>query len=169
MRSLHPVSALQQAGEDLGKAAASATANRAPDGYGWTGIHIIRAPDDVYEDLQLTALAGDLEQIFPRIRNFAATASAGFGAHDPLGVYDDDAWCFGLGNDCFIKLEPEGDFVRSIWYEARAGRERIAKLREAMEVIDRAAPSIVVDYWLDYAGAVSDAEFMRRYCDALAG
>lgn len=169
MRSLHPISAWEQVRSDLDKATQASQANRAPDGFGWTGIHIIRKPDSVYENLPLASLATGLEQSFPRIRRFAATATAGFGGHDPLGVYEDDAWCFGLGEGCFIKLEPEDGLVRSIWFEARAGRAQIAKLREAMVIIDHAAPSLVVDYWLDCAGAVSDADFMRRYCDALAG
>ncbi len=169
MRSLHPMTAWEQVADDLREAAAAAEANRAPDGIGWTDLHVIRPPDEEYETLLLAPLAEDLAAVSPRIRKFAATSMAGFGGHDPWGAYQDDAWCFGFNGSCFLKLEPSGDRVRRIWFDVHGDMARLDAMRRMMEIIDRAEASFVVDYWMSCAGPVADSAFMERYFKALSG
>lgn len=173
MRSLHPAAAWQEVAADLEKAVESGERHRAPDGVGWTALHVIADPaiDFAGIGLQVEVLARDLAAIMPRVPRFVATASAGFdpATHDAYGTYEKDAWCFGHGADCFIKLEPRDGLVRSIWFEARTNDpQRLADLRRAIEAVDRAAPAMIADYWADAAGLVRDTAFFDRYFNWLA-
>jgi len=172
-RNLHPLVAAADVAADVGAAAVASEANRAPGGVGWTDVHVIQQPERDYTDAGLRLADADaaLAPILPRVRDFAATASAGFepGAHDPWGVYEDDAYCYGLDAACFIKLEPDGDLVRHIWFAVETPDiERLARVRDAIVALDRLVPSVIADYWLDATGEVRDAAFFDAYLRALA-
>jgi hypothetical protein len=174
MRNVYPVEALPDVTSDVAKSAAAGERNRAPDGVGWTDVHVIEPPDIDYlaVELSLAGVASALEAIMPRIRRFNATATAGFDAkvRDPWGTYEEDAYCFGFDRDCFLKLEPVGDRIKFIWFECRTKEpERLAALRQALVALDGFAPSTLADYWLNVAGAIHDSAFLDRYFQALAG
>lgn len=59
-------------------------------------LHPLVALGEVADDVR--AAEAVLAPILPRVRRFVATASAGFGpdAHDPYGIYEDEAHCYGL-------------------------------------------------------------------------
>lgn len=174
MRSLHPIAAWGEAARDVEAAIAAGERNRAPDGVGWTGLHVIEEPavDFTGTGLRLADLAGQLERHMPRVRRFNATATSGFDTsrRDPLGSYEDDAWAFGFDAACFLKLEPRGDLIARIWFEACTDNaDRLAALRSAIETVDASAEAIIVDYWADATGRVRDKEFIRRYFEWIAG
>jgi hypothetical protein len=173
MRCLHPLAALGEVADDLRAADAASEANRAPDGLGWTDVHVIKGPEHDYAEagLRLDQADAALAPILPRVRHFAATASAGFGpdAHDPYGTYDDEAYCYGLDGACFLKLEADGHLVRQIWYHVETqDAQRLAQLRQAIVAIDQLVPSVVADYWLDCTGIVRDDDFLDGYLRSLS-
>lgn len=166
MRNLYPLAAADEAAAEL-RASQAAERNRAPSGFGWTDIHIIEAPSITYADrgLRLGDAAAALETLMPRVRLFNATIGAAFGSaeRDPLGSYETEAWCFALDEDCFVKLEPRGELVESIWFDFRAYEARArATLRAAIELVNALEPSYIVDYWLSIAGP-AEADFLDRY------
>jgi hypothetical protein len=168
MRSMHPAAASKEVSAELARAIAAGEANRAPDGLGWTAMHVIQEPTFNYESAGLAVATAEhmLAVIMPRVRKFTATATAGFdpGVRDPLGSYEEDALCFGFDANCFIKLEASDDLVREIWFEARAGdQNHLLALRRAIEAIDTIIASVIVDYWLDLTGSVRDNVFLDRY------
>jgi hypothetical protein len=174
MRSLYPAAALAHASRDVTHAMEAGERNREPGGMGWTDVYVIQDPTTSYLDVQLPlaqasrALAG----LMPCVRKFYATASAGFdpGHRDPDGSYEEDAHCYGLHRRCFIKLEPEGELIKRIWFEANTDdAHELATLRAAILAIEGLARSAIADYRLDVAGAVADAEFLDRYFNKLAG
>jgi hypothetical protein len=156
MRSLHPAAAWDEVAADIAESAAASERNRAPSGVGWTDIHLIEAPSVGFADvgLELDDAAAALLPILPRLEVFDAAT---------------EAWCFGRGQHCFIKLEPRGALVRSIWFELRgADRDAAAALRKAIEAVDALAPSIIADYWLKAAGPVGEPAFLDAYFAAHA-
>ncbi|MET7771370.1 hypothetical protein [Nocardia sp. NPDC005366] len=168
MRCLHPLEAAAEVAADLLAAEAASRANRAPDGVGWTDVHVIAAPADDYAAAGLTFAQADaaLTPIMPRIRRFVATASAGFteGVEDPMGSYEDDAYCYGVDASCFVKLDGEEPLVEQIWYQADTeDPARLDRLRRAIIAVDRLVPSVIADYRLDCTGSVGDGEFLDRY------
>jgi hypothetical protein len=170
MRSLHPVAAFFDVRADVARAGEAAARNAAPDGHGWTDIQIVGAPRVRYADAGLALVAVDaaLAAVMPRVRRFAATATAGFHGEDPLGAYETDAHAFGFDSSCFIKLEPDGPLVGSIWFEARtADAAHLAALERAFVAIEALAESVVADYWLDSVGRLRDPAFLDRYLAAL--
>ncbi|NUO57438.1 MAG: hypothetical protein HOV71_21225 [Hamadaea sp.] len=171
MRCLHPLAAAAEVGRDLDVAAQASEANRAPDGAGWTDVHVIQAPEHDYAQAGLPVGAADaaLAPILPRVRRFAATAMAGFDGHDPFGTYEEDAYCYGVDASLFVKLETDGAQVRHIWFQAETGDpERLQELKAALLAVDRLVPSIVADYWLDRTGPVGDLGFFDDYLAELA-
>ena len=107
----------------------------------------------------------------PRVRRFNATASAGLdpNVHDAMGSYNQEAYCFGFDESCFVKLEADGDRVKQIWFEC--GTEdagQLAALRDAILAIDALVPSMIADYWNDMSGRVQDAAFLGEYFRQLA-
>lgn len=171
MRRLYPLAAGAEVARDLDEAAGAGAADQAPDGVGWTGVHVIRAPRDDYAAAGLTVHDADvaLAAVLPRVRDFAATASGGFEGHDPYGSYEDDAYCYGGGADLFVKVEADGAKVGSIWFQVETqDPDRLAKLRAALVAVDRLVPSIVADYWLDRTGPVGDSAFLDDYLHELA-
>ena len=174
MRSLHPIAAWPEAAADIDEAAAAGNRNRAPDGVGWTSVHVIAEPqiDFTSNGLSLEEAARLLAPLMPRVKRFVATSMAGFrtATRDPYGSYEENAWAFGFDAGCFIKLEPEGDLVRRIWFEASTGNTaHLAALRLAILAIDAIAECILIDYWSDSSGRVRDGGFLDRYFAALAG
>src|SRR5438045_693258 len=151
MRCLHPLAALDEVADEVSAADAAGEANRAPDGVGWTDMHIITPPQHDYTEagLRLDQADAVLAPILPRVRRFAATAMAGFGpdAHDPYGTYEDEAHCYGLDATCFVKLEADGSLVRQVWFHVETeDAERLTQLREAIVALDHLVPSVVADY-----------------------
>ncbi len=175
MRNLYPATAEDEARDDMARASEAGERNRAPDGQGWTDIHVIQAPtsDFTHVGLQLAPVVAVLEPLMPRVRRFYATigsAMAKDAKRDPLGTYQENAVCFGFGASCFVKVEPKDSLVAGIWFEAPSGEPaRLAALRAALLAIDALAPSIVADYWLDVTGRVGDAAFLDRYFAVLGG
>ncbi|HMB48980.1 MAG TPA: hypothetical protein VKN63_11950 [Afifellaceae bacterium] len=174
MRSLYPIEAMPEVDADLQEAIAAAERNRVPDGFGWTDIHQIEAPQKDYAQagLRLSDASDALQAIMPRVSRFNATATAGFepDVHDAWGSYEEGAYCYGYGASCFIKLETDGGLVQQIWFEGHEPETvHIQALRLAIEAIDRIIESMIVDYWQDCAGRVRDPEFFNRYVSLLAG
>jgi hypothetical protein len=168
MRNLYPLAAQSEALADLHDAIAAGEKNRDPLGLGWTGVHVITPPSMTYVDagLLLSDAAAALQEIMPRVRHFYAGTFASMGStkRDPLGSYEEDAWCFGFTQGCYLKLEPRGDHVERIWFDlGRALPAQAAALRRAIEAIDRLVPSIVADYFLDVAVPVGSSEQLDRY------
>jgi hypothetical protein len=173
MRSIHPVAAWPEATGDLARAVDAGRRNAAPDGLGWTGVHLIETAsvDFTATSLRLDPLATVLAGVMPRVTRFIATATVGFdrSRRDPYGSYETDAWCYGHDATCFVKIEPAGDLVRGIWFEARTtDPARVADLARAFALVDEMAEAMIVDYWLEAAGRIRDGAFMRRYLAALA-
>ena len=173
MRSIHPVAAWPEATGDLSRAIDAGRRNAAPDGLGWTDVHLIEAPsiDFTATALRLDALTPALAGVMPRVMSFTATATSGFNRSrcDPYGSYETSAWCYGYDATCFIKMEPSGDLVRAIWFEARtADPARLESLSRAFILVDELAEAMIVDHWLEAAGRIRDGVFMQRYLAALA-
>lgn len=175
MRNLYPAAAGDEAQDDMARATEAGERNRAPDGQGWTDIHVIRPPKSNFTDagLQLAAVIAALEPLMPRVRRFYATIGSAMAKgveRDPLGSYLENAVCFGFGRSCFVKVEPKGALVASIWFEASGAEPaQLAALRAALLAIDALAPSIIADYWLDVTGRVGDAAFLDSYFAELTG
>ena len=179
MRNLYPLAALSDAVVDVEEAAKESERNRAPNGMGWSRVHLIKRSSIDYSvtGLQIADAASALERIMPRVRKFTATATAGFDprVRDPLGSYDQDAYCYGFDSRCFIRLDLEKDRVnhvldlkldriKHIWFQCRTrDSEKLDALRGAILAIDSLAPSVIADYWDDSTGAVGDAGFLDLY------
>lgn len=173
MRNLYPIAALSEAAVDVEEAASESERNRAPDGMGWTDVHIVRPPSIDYSvaGLRLADAISAIEPFMPRVRKFTAAVGAGFdpNVRDPLGSYDQDAYCYGFDASCFIKLDLDDDRVQDVWFECRtAEMQRLAALRGAIVAIDALVPSAIADYWEDTAGAVRNIAFLDRYFQRLA-
>lgn len=167
MRNLYPLIARAEAEKDMTASVKAAERNRAPDGIGWTDVHLIEAPATTFADagLTLTAASAALTPLMPRIRNYWAGL---LGRNDPLAAHETDAYCFGSAR-CFVKLEPKDDFVERIWFEARnTDAASLATLRRALLAINALSPAVIADYWLHATGAVGDPTFLDAYFKALS-
>lgn len=167
MRNLYPAEMADEVAGEMLAAHEAGERNRAPDGVGWTDIHLIEPPSFDYSNVGLTLAdaAAALEPILPRVKRFNATVFSSIGAEerDPLGSYEEECWCFGRSENCFIKLEPEGDLVRDIWFELRGtDAADAAAIRAAIEAVDRLAPSYLADYRLGFETPV-DGEGLDEY------
>lgn len=173
MRNLYPASVRDEVVEDLHQAAVAEEKNRAPSGVGYTDIYVAKSPSENYSAhaLSLEAVAIALDPIFPRVREFNATTySAMVGTErDAFGSYEPDAWCFGVGSDCFVKIEANGDLVADIWFDlATDDPDSAMLLRKAIIEIDKLVPSVIADYYLNFLGAASEGSELDSYFDALA-
>lgn len=173
MRNLYPASVRDEVDEDLYKAAMAEEKNRAPSGIGYTDIYVAKSPSENYSThaLSLEAVGIALNPIFPRVREFNATTySAMVGTErDAFGSYETDAWCFGIGADCFVKIDANGDFVKDIWFDLTTDDPDTAiLLRKAIIEIDKLVPSIIADYYLNFLGSASQGSELDRYFDTLA-
>ena len=174
MRRLYPVGAFFEARVDVKRAADAAEQNRAPTGEGWTDIHLIDEPSIDYADvrLELSSVADALVGIMPRVKRFSATAMGGFGlnAHDPWGSYEEDAYCYGFDQTCFIKIDPADGMVKQVWFECHAvNADRLSALARAMLAVDALAELAIADYWLDRVGRIRDTAFLSSYLQELSG
>lgn len=172
MRNLYPLAARVEAEKDMVDAIAAAQRNRDPSGFGYTGIYITKPPNADYTDtgLRICDIEQVLTPILPRVRRFNATVGSAMESakRDPYGSYDDDAWCFGLGNHCYLKFEVEGPLVSEIWFDLNTDdAQAVYRLRNAVEAIEALAPSIITDYFLEFAGVVSEAGVLDSYLAAL--
>lgn len=168
MRNLYPLAAQSEALADLRDAIAASEKNRDPSGFGWTDMHVIKPPSMTYVDagLLLSDAAAALQGIIPRVRRFYAGTFSSIGStqRDPFGSYEEDAWCFGFNQRCYLKLDPKGDHVERIWFNlGRVDPAQAAALRRAIEAIDRLVPSIIADYFLDVAVPAGSSEQLDRY------
>lgn len=163
LRNLYPLVSGTEILGDM-KAAAAGERNLAPSGAGWTDVHVIEKPSIGYAELGLLLAdaAVALGRIMPRVHRFY---SDGFRQElDPNGSYDDDAWCFGLGRGCFIKLDIQGDLVDAIWFDLWSNDPNcIDAMRRSIEAIEGLIPSVVADYRKDAFGRAGDAAFLDRY------
>lgn len=168
MRNLYPLAARSDVARDMDTAIDASERNRAPDGLGWTKVHVIEPPSFDYEaaGLSLERVAARLGELMPRVPRFNATAGAGFSGHDRWGSYETEAYCFGFDASCYVKVDPveSGGIVKAIWYECRTpDTAKRTTLRLALEAVDRIVPSVVADYWLNLNGPVGDPDFLVAY------
>lgn len=172
LRTLVPIAAGVEIAADMAASREAAEAHRDPSGHGWTGVHVIEPPSTDYGGAGLTvaAAAAVLEPIMPRVKRFYATATAGFSGRDAYGSYNNDAWCFGRGRHCFIKLDVKEGLVREIWFDlSSSDPDDVAAVKRSMEAIDQLVPSLIADYNLDAHGAVADPKFLGQYFELLKG
>ena len=174
MRNLYPLVTQAEVSADVDAAVAAGQKNRDPLGFGWTDEHVIKPPSTSYIDagLLLPDAAAALAPIMPRVRHFYASilSKIAKAERDPLGLYDDDAWCFGFSSQCYVKLDAKGDHVERIWFDLRSDpTEHTIALRGAIEAIDRLVPSLVADYFMEVTVPVGDAELLDRYFTHLKG
>lgn len=168
MRNLYPLIARTEVEGDIRDAAEAAERNRDPSGFGWTNVYVTKPPSQNYADvgLKLTEAESVLSPILPRVRRFNATISSAIGSaeRDPYGSYDDDAWSFGLGAHCYLKLDAKGELVSNIWFDVNTDDpDAVARLRKAIEAIDKCVSSVIADYYLDFSGAVSQPGVLDNY------
>lgn len=141
MRVLYPAVAEFEILADMKAGAAAAANARDPSGVGWTEIQRIKQPSTTYADVGLRVgdAARVLESAMPRVRRFYATASGGFGdaRRDPYGSYDDDAWCFGFGEYCYVKIDVVGERIEQIWFDlSTSDPASVSALRRSFEALD---------------------------------
>lgn len=169
MRNLYPMAARADADADMKASIEASIRNRAPDGVGLTDVHLIETPETTFAEvgLAIAAVAAALEPLMPRVRRFVC--GGGDPARNPFAYRNDDAYCYGFGEGCFVKLEVEGNLVAHIWYEARTDNAaHLAALRKALCAIDVLSPALIADYWLHATGAVADTAFLDAYFKALS-
>lgn len=168
MRNLYPMAAWPEVARDLAGSIAASERNQAPDGYGWLAMHMIEAPSVDYAalGLRLADVEAELSAIMPRVTRFAATIFSYIGSleKDPYCSYDNDAHCYGFDADCYLKIEPEGELVKAIWFDFTSGdAEAEQTMRRAFTAIDALVPSLLVDYHKDVQGPLGAPAFLDRY------
>lgn len=168
MRNLYPLAVRTEVEEDIAEAAAAAERNRDPSGFGWTAMHMATTPSKDYAELGLTLAEVEraLTPILPRVRRFNATIFSAMRSEttDQYGSYEEDAWCFGLGAHCYVKLDPKDSMVGNVWFDLNTDdADAASRLRKAIEAIDALAPSVIADYFLDFSGPVSEAGVLDAY------
>ncbi len=165
MRNLYPAAGFADALADINEAAAASQRNRAPDGVGWTDMHLIAEPSVTYGQLGVNVddIAGAIAPYMPRIRHF----SVGFGAGNPFSSRQTDAQCYGFGNHLYLKLETKGRSLTHIWFDVNTDGDELVALRHALMAIEARVPSGIADYWMHAAGLLADADFVDRYFAAL--
>lgn len=172
MRNLYPLAGRAEAEADMEESIAAAERNRAPSGPGYTAMHQIEPPSQDYAAFGLTLAKAEevLAPILPRVRRFNATILSAFDSaqRDPLGSYEEDAWCFGLGAHCYLKLDAKGPLVSRIWFDLSTyDADAADRLRKAIQAIDRLVPSVIADYFLKFTGPASDPAVLEGYFAAL--
>lgn len=173
MRNLYPIAVRAAVERDIADAADAGERNRDPSGFGWTDMYVTQPPEQGYADVGLTLAAAEavLTPILPRVRNFNATVFSAMGRStpDPYGAYEDEAWCFGLGPHCYVKLDEQDDLVGGVWFDINTDDpDAIDRLRRAILAIDALVPSMIADYFLKFSGAVSEEGSIERYFTLLA-
>ncbi len=120
-----------------------------------------------YSTADLKAFNKILPRYFPLVRNFFATASAGFSlnSRDPYGSYETDAYCYGLDASTFVKVESAiANQNPGLWFILEVSdRKTIEKFRACFQAIDHVRSSRIVDHWKDIAFPVSEHEALDQY------
>lgn len=173
MRNLYPITVRAEVDKDIADAAEAGKHNLDASGFGYVDMYAIKPPSQDYADhgLRLQAVADVLEPIFPRVRRFNATIYSAMDSarRDPLGAYEDDAWCFGTGPDCFVKIGPKGDFAANIWFDLNPFDPlAVMLIRKAIIALDKLVSSVIADYYIDFSGPASESDQLDRYFAALA-
>lgn len=151
-----------EARSDIDAAIQAGISNKVPDDFGWTEMHMIRAPDATYASVgvELSQIAAAIVMYLPRICDF----EVGFG----LNLVDKDAQCYGFGRDLFVKLDGDDELLDAIWFDVRSeNANELQALRQAFAAIEGVAPSIIADYWLNVLGPLGDVAFLDRYFSEL--
>jgi hypothetical protein len=172
MRNLYPIVARSEVANDLDAAREAGERNRDPSGIGWTAVYLTRPPSTDYREagLTLAAAAAALEPIMPRVKALLRNGLRCVWPRDArsLGSYEEEAWCFGRGEHCYIKLDVKDDLVERIWFDLSSSDPAdTAALRLSIEAIDQLAPSLIADYCLDAGGLVADPDFLNGYFQRL--
>lgn len=168
MRNIYPMAVQSEVAADLGKAAATAAASKSPHGIGWTELHMIQEPSTDYlaAGLELAAVAAAVAPFLPRVRRFYATVFSAMRSadRDPWGSYEDDAWCFGFGPHCYIKVDEEGELVKAIWFDISSNAPAdVAALRSAMIAINALVPSFIADYFMEAQIPIDNTDMLDLY------
>lgn len=168
MRNIYPMAVQSEVAVDLEKAAATAAASKSPHGIGWSELHLVQEPstDYVTAGLQLAAVASAIAPFLPRVKRFYATIGSAMGSadRDPWGSYEDDAWCFGFGPHCYIKVDEEGQLVKAIWFDISSNAPAdVAALRSAMLAINELVPSFIADYFMEARVPIDNADLLDLY------
>jgi len=168
MRNLFPLAAFAEMKGDIAKSTVAAAEHQDASGFGYADVYLTEAPSISYADAGL--LLADVERvllpILPRLRQFRATSFQGMTSEkqDPYGTYLEDAWCFGLGRHCYLKLDENGPLVSGIWFGLDTDDEdAIGRLRAAIRAIDALVPSVVADYFLHISGPVGEDGVLDNY------
>jgi hypothetical protein len=168
MKGLYPMAAKEELSAQLADAFGGGRENLHPSGIGWTRHYVVQTPSTTYVDagLRLADAAAALARIMPRVRSLyiGIPQEGGRPEHDAAGHYDDDAWCFGYGSDCYIGLEVAGEHVRHIWFDlTRNAPDEVTALRTAMLAINRLMPSAIVDLRMAAMAPIDDRDLFDRY------
>jgi hypothetical protein len=172
MRNLYPMTVCAEVEKDIADGVEAEKRNRHPSGFGYIDMYAVKPPSQDYADhgLTLEAVEAVLTPIFPRVRRFNAGiwSTIDSAERDPLGSYDSDAWCFGIGPECFVKIETKGDLAAGIWFDLDPDDpEAVMLIRKAITAIDKLVPSMIADYYNYFAGPASEADQLNTYFEAL--
>lgn len=165
MRCLWPAGAAPYLANELQASVDAAQKNVAPDGMGYTAMHVAKPPDSGFAParLSLDVVIASFASVMPRFDQ----VEGGYGSHAEHNA--NNPLCFGFGPECYIYIGLRDGVVDSVFFDATTGEpEKLGALREAIMVIDRLCPAALVDYWVDMSGIVSDDRFMSAYFAALA-
>ena len=166
MRNVYPASAISDVMDDIAAAKLNSVESRAPNGVGWTNLHLIQKPEKSFLEIGMEwqCVAKAIGEFLPRIKEF----EVGFHTENPLHYKDLDPTCYGFGQSLYVKLETDGDYLKAIWFDTRSNvEEELFALRRALEAINEIHPSIIADYWLDTAGLIGDQAFLDSYIEGL--
>ena len=88
----------------------------------------------------------------------------GFTPNNPFYSKEEDAYCYGFGNNLFIKLETKGQFISHIWYDIQThDMKELTAIRQAFLAIEALSPSMISDFWLKADGYLADSSFLDTY------
>jgi hypothetical protein len=172
MRSLHPRAAWEAVADDIDEALDFANKNHDPvTGYP-NDIRAFEQPETNYLETSLTidTVKSALSPHMPFVSRFYATIGSVMESakRDPYGHYDDDAICFGFNEHCFIKIEPKGNRVKRIWFDAlNLNENHSAALKAPLLAIEELTPSVIADYWHYTYGPLCDDDYLSTYLTAL--
>lgn len=165
MRQLFPLAALDEMRADMAKVVQHAEDALAPDGIGWMDLHEIPVPTASYRQLGLAAdeFLAALAPVLPRI----PWVQLGRPSDGQFYTLETDVHCYGLGRELFVKVDVKDGQVDGVWYDVWGRRTDPSPLRPALAAIDAIVPSMLADYRLERAGALSDTVFLDSYLDRL--
>lgn len=168
MRNVYPASAISDVMDDVAAAKLNSVESRAPNGVGWTNLHVVQEPKKSFLEIGLEwqSVANAIGEVLPRIKEF----EVGFHTDNPLHYKDLDPACYGFGQSLYVKLKTDGDYLKGIWFDSRSNvEEELSALRRALEAINEIHPSMIADYWLNTGGLIGDQAFLDAYMEGLNG